>query len=101
MDIECTMGGTKILFKPSTFELFKRYLDQLYNSIEFAGVTTKETDQEEIGLQVSLRYRVLTGQGMHYTVNIYNTTSTIMVNGKSELTFVNPDLSLIQQLIKD
>lgn len=102
---EYTGGGMVIEADTATYELFKTvaiYYYNTYPSINGKAHTTTTTDNTSQSV-VQLTVRVLdqNPQNNGYTINMYCTTSKIMVNGKNINKFIQEDLGSIHALIED
>ena len=57
-------------------------------------------DQEKSGLIVSMLYKVPVDKSHCYTLSIFYTTCSLLVNGKYTDRFLNTDLPTIHEIIK-
>jgi hypothetical protein len=83
-------NNTKFIYNTAAFEIVQRSLRQVLKNLEFVITEIDETDQEGSGTKTTLKahYKCQNGApGKIYSViNIYKTTSTLMVNGGKSYT---------------
>ena len=96
LTINHTQGGTKILFQTDSYEILKSSVEKFYSQLAPGLQTSIEADLDENQTETGRRYKIK-DKVSGYTVNLYHTTSTVLVNGKGELNFVNNELPLIQE----
>ena len=93
--------GVVITSDAVTFELIRRATDQYY--INFpphfgtANIKKSADSTKKNVVQNTIRVRV---KGLCYTVNLYNTTSRLLVNGKNVDLFLNRDVKQIYDMIQ-
>jgi len=102
---EYTGGGIVVEADAATYELFKTvaiYYYNTYPSVNGKAHTTTTTDNtNQSVVQLTVRVSDQNSQNNGYTINMYHTTSKIMVNGKNINKFIQEDLGSIHALIED
>ena len=88
--ITSTFGGTKLIFQTGAYELFKTAARNYFKTIPDQPLARSVRDQK--GAEVSQVYRITSKDGKKYTLNLYHTTSSALVNGRNETLFLNTDL---------
>ena len=97
-----TDGGLTIQADAASFELLKEAIMQYLKSFPAAKVEYKLTSSKDTGgnyVQITVKVTFLES-GESYTVNMYLTRSSFLVNGKSVSRFLQTDLRNIQRLIE-
>ena len=100
--IEEKDGGTVVTADAATFELIKRAAVVLYSDFppEIGHAKIEEVTDNSKKHIVQYIIRVCTTQNQAYTINIYLTTSRLLVNGKNALLFLDNDFPKIQTIIR-
>ena len=92
LTVEVKNGGIRIYLQTGAYELIRQELSTYYSP---AAHPTRQIsffeDRDASGVQISQRIKI-SGE---YTINLYHTTSSMLVNGKREIDFLNKDLPLI------
>ena len=78
LSISMTGGGLRMFMTSGMFELFRLASKEYF--AEFNSKCTMVKDQRDN--VVETQFRVYTGENMHYTINMYHTKSSLLVNGK-------------------
>ena len=94
-----THGGTKILFRAGIYEIFREAVETYYTQQPTEYSIKMESDEDKDGLQTARRFKVTVSNTSNYTLNLYHTTCTALINGRGELIFVNSDLPKIMGAI--
>ncbi|WAR04301.1 hypothetical protein MAR_019670 [Mya arenaria] len=92
--IEHTNGGIVMTADTATFELLKAATLVYYRKKDSSEVTIEQSTDRGGNNIVQFTIRV----NNKYTLNIYNTTSRILVNGKQQNIFINEDLDQIYEV---
>ena len=102
LDIAQTTGGYVITCLPVYYELLKNNLGAyISNSSNLRLSKDFECQLDQSGATQSLVLRVNFKNGKHYcTINLYNTSSKIVVNGKSSPRFIEEHFPVIHSHIK-
>ena len=95
-----TGGGIKFLLNSGMYELFKNSIDEFYTSSDMKDTCQKIPVHDKQGNLVETKYKVLSGRQGVYTINMYHTKSSCMVNGKQSKQFTEVDFPEILQSIK-
>lgn len=96
--IEHTHGGTKALFQTGQYEQFKSAVSIFYQRKRNIKSVTSTTVTDNTGSCSGHTYKVIKPDT--YTLNLYHTTSSILVNGKGETTFIDKHLPQILRTMK-
>ncbi|KAH3866538.1 hypothetical protein DPMN_029615 [Dreissena polymorpha] len=97
--VKVTDGGLKIEFSTGMYELFKSCAAEFYQSETLKFKCQKTPVYDTIGSLVETKYRLSFGRNGVYTINLYHTKCSCLVNGKICLNqFAESDLSEIIQL---
>lgn len=97
-------GGVVFEADVATYELFRLTALSFYNDIGPGREInmTKMTDcTGENVSQLTIRVFDSVANEKEYTVNMYHTTSRVMVNGRNVGKFINEDLEKIHEIIQD
>ena len=89
LSIAMTGGGLRMFVNAGMFELFRLASNEYFT--EFQSKCTMVKDQRDN--VVETKYRVHTGENMHYTISMYHTRSSLLVNGKGMNQFIETDVS--------
>jgi len=98
--IQETKGGTRFLLNTGTYEILKNatrkyFFDNTQNyTYTYIPVNDKKSNE------VELKFKVADGKTHLYTLNMYNTTSSCLINGKNPQHFFNTDLPNILELME-
>lgn len=95
-----TGGGVKLSFNTGMYELFRFASDDFYSSDTMRPQCKKITVTDKKGNVVETKYKVRVNKG-HYTLNLYHTTCSSLVNGKCMMKFVQEDVLEIFSLIEN
>lgn len=92
-----TAGGMVAIADAATYELLKSAMVNFYNSYnpEHGSTSTTEILDSTGKNTVQITVRVNNTDGESYTVNMYNTTSKLLINGKNIDQFLNVDIKVI------
>ncbi|KAH3786518.1 hypothetical protein DPMN_164625 [Dreissena polymorpha] len=96
--VKVTGGGLKIEFSTGMYELFKCCADEFYQSETLKFKCQKTPVYDNIGSLVETKYRLSSGRNGVYTINLYHTKCSCLVNGKMVNQFAESDLLEIIQL---
>ena len=95
IQISETGGGIKLTLNAGLYELLRDSADKYLMSLE-GGTTCKKTQvTDKTGHQVETKYKVSSGKSGHYTLNMYHTRSSCLVNGKNTAQFLQNDIQRI------
>ena len=97
IEIRRTGGGTVLTFDAATFEFLKFTLYKYYNTVKISNTKEQSNRQVEAIIQVILKSNNKT----QYTMNVYLSTSRILVNGQGEMLFLERDFPKILNSLKD
>jgi hypothetical protein len=96
--LQSTGGGLRMFLQVGAYEALRHCLKELYKSYDQAYSVVNNWTSDNRGNVVSELYSIADSAGNKmYTINLYNTTSTVLVNGKHDDRFMTTDLPLIQQ----
>ncbi|XP_053384722.1 uncharacterized protein LOC128550211 [Mercenaria mercenaria] len=90
-----TGGGVKLQMNAGMYELFKYAAQNYYTSEAMVKKTIPTNVIDKKQNNVETRYKISTGKLSHYTLNLYHTTSSVLVNGKGVNQFLNTDVTEI------
>lgn len=99
--VEYTGGGIKFILSTGMYELFKAETRRYFNNQpthDFSYVNSSAADQQE--LEVETRYRAYKHHQHLYTLNLYHTRCTCLLNGKHTDHFMSINLAEIMLNIK-
>ena len=101
--IEEKDGGIVITADAATFELVKRAAIVLYTNYPNTNGQAKINECKDSTGRNVVQYtiRIYSSDGKGYTVNLYSTTSRLMVNGKKPELFLDQYFVEIQNIIKN
>ena len=92
IQIEETGGGIKIAFNAGTYELVKSVIQEFYandcKQYTYSHIPVFDSREN----LVEIKYKVAKGKSQLYTLNMYNTKCSCLVNGKQPHQFTNIDL---------
>ena len=101
LDIELTDGGYVFTCVSAYYELMKASIIRFIESTDSLLVKKNTTQKDQNGATQSLVLRVTnsdTGR-LFCTITLYNTTSKILINGKSAAKFVNEHIPELHKKI--
>ena len=105
VNYEFTSGGIVCEADAATYELFKMAALHLYTSYpEQKGIVDIIKNTDTTGQNISIitiKVSNNNNQDRNYTLNLYNTTSRMLVNGKKIDIFIHDDLKKINGLIQE
>lgn len=99
IEIEETGGGIKIAFSPGMYELVKNVIQDFYtkNCKDYSYTHIPVIDKK--GDLVEVKYKISKGKSYLYTLNMYNTKCSCLINGKQPHQFTETDLpSMLNKL---
>ena len=100
VEYKYTDGGITATFDTVSFELFKLSLSEYYTHYPLSkGVVETHFDKDKKNNVVQVIYRVKPSEGCGYTINLYTTRSSVLINGKSANLFMHKDLKCIHQIM--
>ena len=103
MEYKQTNGGLVIKADAATFELLKHatvaYFEELPCNIGKATIQRETDSSKNATVQITIKMKEKCGKT--YTVNLYLTTCTLMVNGKNPENFGDRDIKEIHKLIEN
>ncbi len=96
-----TQGGVRILFNTVVYELLKEVTPAILDKKRLYTCTVDhKSDRNKACVSSSSKMVHSLSPSLNYTVNLYHTTSSALVNGKSPSKFVDDDLIQICSKIK-
>ena len=99
LKLTVTGGGVKMCLNAGMYELLKTSADAYFTSQD--QLTCKKIQvTDKTGKNVETKYKVMSDKSGHYTVNLYHTRSSCLVNGKNSDQFFKSDLPCVFQLIE-
>ena len=97
---EETGGGLRIKLSCGAYELFKLAAHQYYDKPQKGCRATPHNNYDIKGSCTSSVVKVETSHGRHlYTINLYHTTSLLLINGSDIESFRSKDYPRIQDMI--
>ena len=78
--VTVTGGGLKIEFSTGMYELFKASAEQFYSSDSLPNKCQVTPVYDESGSHVETKYKLTSGRNGLYTLNLYHTKSSCLVN---------------------
>lgn len=101
MDINITGGGYVIKCSTAYYELIRSNLQQYFDTQTNLKVKSYVDQVDSTGAQQDSSFKLVYRNGQTCsTINLYHTTSTIMVNGKSQDSFVKNHFSKFHKYIQ-
>jgi hypothetical protein len=101
-EYHCTGGGIVGSMDAINFELVKNAIPHYYEIISIDNCRAEVTDDiDKNGLILSKVFKVHENYQHQYTLTLYNTKCTFLVNGKGTNIFIEKDLPNIHKIIKD
>ena len=98
IDVTETDGGMVIKFSAGMFELFQSCVKHLYTNYDQRYVVSHNSDCDQTGLEFRENYKITCDKSNSYTMNLFPTTCTVLVNGSAlTTTFMNIDLSRLAE----
>ncbi|CAC5402801.1 RAG2 [Mytilus coruscus] len=96
-----TGGGFTAEFDAITFEMFRYACDMYFcdSSNTFDIIKDKATDAN--GCIVQTTYKIKENKNDGYTINLYLTKSSILVNGKLTANFISKDIKAIHEIMNN
>jgi hypothetical protein len=96
-----TMGGIVITADAATFELFMSAALSYYKTLndDVTNIEIQEITDKTRKVVVQYTFRVELPSHQKYTVNLYTTTSKLLVNGKDCEVFIQNEIPNIQTII--
>ena len=91
--------STSVIMSAVTFEQFRSYIDQYLRSKNYETRITIVPDQT--GANTNDIIRVFLNGKHTYTMNLYTTTSSILVNGPQYKKFIEEDIPVVLEKIDD
>ena len=91
-----------VVFNAASYEMFRRAAVRYYNNnqdYEIVGKPLKDKASNIAAEVVQIHFRQIRNTPKAYTLNLYNTKSSVMVNGQHFEVFVDDDLPVITELI--
>ena len=88
VNIEQTGGGVKYDFNTRFYELFRCELEKFFSSLETTMRCVRIPVSDNMGNFTECFYKIYGTDGHLYTVNMYHTRSSSLVNGKNTSQFV-------------
>ena len=86
-----TDGGVKFTMNTGMYELFKVTADAYFSSDEMKDKSTCTSVLDKKRSHVETKYKVVTGKSSHYTMNMYHTKCSLLVNGRGTRQFLSID----------
>ena len=101
-EYHCTCGGIVGSMDAITFELVKNVIPRYYEIINIDNRRAEVTNNiDKNGLNLSKVFKLHENYQHQYTLTLYNTKCTFLVNGKGTNIFIEKDLPNIHKIIKD
>ena len=102
IEYKYTDGGITATLDAISFELFKLSLSEYYSKFPASkGVIETHFDKDKKGNVVQVVYKVKLSEGQGYTINLYTTRSSALINGKSTDYFMHNELKHIHQIMSN
>lgn len=99
IEIQHTNGGLRIFLNAGAYELLKEAVDAYY--IESYEKTHRKIPvHDQNGSLVETRYKIAMGKKHFYTLNMYHTKCSCLINGKKTDVFIKTDLPNILRSIQ-
>lgn len=95
-----TGGGIKLEMNTGLYELFKQASDAFYSSDYSKYTYVKIPVSDRKGRNVETKYKAFEGNVPMYTINLYHTTCTCLINGSKTAQFMSEDLHSIISVIE-
>ena len=96
-----TGGGLRMILNTGMFELFKLSVEQYYNEENLPFKCNIVNVHDKQGNSVECQYKLSNGRQGIYTLNLYYTKSSCLINGKNPQQFIDQDLPIILKNIED
>lgn len=96
-----TGGGMKFSFNAGTYELLKLASEEFFGSVDQPYSCNRIPVHDKKGNLVETKYKMASGMTSYYTLNMYHTKCTCLVNGKQTAYFMETDLPKIIDLVED
>ena len=93
LEYEATGGGMVGVADAATFELLKEAAFKFYSNYPYGQAEIKKTADKNRKHVVQVIFQVQTQDEESYTLNMYTTTSKMLVNGKNVQVFLERDLA--------
>ena len=87
-----TGGRLKIEFSAGMYELFKLSADEFYASVALTSKCQKTPVYDSQGNNTETKYKLTSGRNNIYTLNMYHTKSSCLINGKQSNLFMERDM---------
>ena len=94
-NVTITSGGITISCQTGLFEILKHCMVQYYSrlkSIDIKPVFHIMKDETNHEVQITIKLTKIGSNRTSYTVNIYNTSSSLLINGNGSRKFFNTDM---------
>ena len=95
-----TGGGVKFMFSTGMYELIKLSAESFYNSTDLTNKCQILPVLDTQGSLVETKYKITQGRKTVYTLNMYHTKSSCLVNGKRANIFIDTDLPEILKIVE-
>lgn len=99
ISVKYTGGGVRFQLNSGTYELFKSATQEYFSVNQNDVIYQRFVVADKKGSQVECRYKAFRGKQHLYTLNLYHTTSSCLVNGKSIKYFMDTDLPNLFEVI--
>ena len=102
IEYQMTGGGLKGMMDTASYELMKRAIEQYY--VDFPkerGTVRIDKDIDQKGAVVASVIRVFSADTHLYTINLYHTRCTFLVNGKKVDEFLSVDIPKVHELLNN
>jgi hypothetical protein len=99
LEIVYTEGGIRVFCQTALYEILRTQLLDFYNNHPKKSVTVTKSKSHN-GAEVSEVVRVRIKRKMVYTINLYHTQSSLLINGIMEDLFVDEDLPDLQSKLR-
>lgn len=96
-----TGGGIRLMFNAGMYELFKYSAETFYDSGKLPFSCNKKPVCDRQGNIIETKYKLTSGRQCVYTLNMYHTTSSCLINGKQTDQFTDFHFHKMVQLIQD
>ena len=94
-----TAGGVKLTMNAGMYELFRHTTAEYFGQSEMPCKRTDVKDKTENIVETRFRISAHKSSG-HFTLNLYHTTTSCLVNGRNTTQFLNVDLPNIFSMIE-
>ena len=102
IETEYKVGNIVMKFQAGYYEIFKLAIHKMFENHQDTTISyEKRQTLDKNDLEVSYLYKVYKSKVKVFTINLYNTSCTVVINGTNELSFINDHLPVVQSIIED